>query len=62
MQTTFFNSGFNRDEKMELLGLQWGDIGNNHNQIYVKRSMWEGQFSSPHQTNKQEAARINKMG
>ena len=31
----------------ELLGLQWGDIDNNHNQIHVKRSMWEGQFYSP---------------
>ena len=31
----------------ELLGLQWGDIDWNHNQIYVRRSLWKGQFVSP---------------
>lgn len=31
----------------ELLALQWGDIDWNHNQIYVRRSIWKGQFVSP---------------
>ncbi len=31
----------------ELLGLQWGDIDWNHNQIHVKRSLWKGQFINP---------------
>jgi len=31
----------------ELLGLQWGDIDWNHNQIHVRRSLWKGQFVTP---------------
>ncbi len=31
----------------ELLGLQWGDIDWSHSQIYVRRSLWKGQFVKP---------------
>lgn len=31
----------------ELLGMQWGDIDWNHNQVHVKRSLWKSQFVSP---------------
>jgi len=31
----------------ELLGLQWGDIDWSHSQIYVRRSLWKGQFVTP---------------
>jgi integrase len=31
----------------ELLGLQWGDIDWNNNQINVRRSVWNGEFVTP---------------
>jgi len=31
----------------EILGLQWGDIDWNNSQIYVRRSIWKGQFVKP---------------
>ncbi len=31
----------------ELLALKWGDIDWNHKQIYVRRSIWRGQFVTP---------------
>jgi len=31
----------------ELWGLQWGDIDLNSKQIFVRRSLWKGQFQTP---------------
>lgn len=35
----------------ELLGLQWGDIDWNNNQINVRRSVWNGEFVTPKSKN-----------
>lgn len=50
-RTLFLTAILTGMRRGEVLGLQWGDIDWNHNQIYVRRSLWKDQFITPKSKN-----------